>query len=284
MQRICSECIWKEKFKLRDIKLIAIDGLDGTGKTTFAKFLSNDLQSYYYTNKKYDTRYQHFPVYELQSGKKIKDFLFHEPEPYKRENILKMIDLQETNRMEWTDRLIWDNVLVQDDRPLLMIADRYMRSNDIYNETRLPDWKERCINAGEREYGDHAIPRPDLQIFCYCNRNLQRKRLEARKNLDQYEALDHLDELNDRYITYLKWYMTIDRFQRNTVFIPMHLFDREFLKESLDHKKWNTYYKEILKDYLSIFRKYILSQETKEEFVEEINELHEEEFDAYLDS
>ena len=78
--------------------------------------------------------------------------------------------------------------------------------------------------------------------------------------------------------------MTVDRCKRNTVFIPMHLFDREFLKESLDHKKWNTYYKEILKDYLSIFRKYILSQETKEEFVKEINELHEEEFDAYLDS
>ena len=79
------------------INIVAIEGLDGSGKSTFAENVVVILNK---IAKNVHIEYVHFPDYTLQSGKEILDFLQHGDINNSRARD-KIIRLFIKNRHEW---------------------------------------------------------------------------------------------------------------------------------------------------------------------------------------
>ena len=206
--------------------IIAVDGLDGTGKSTYAKMLKEILSDQYSG----DVFLQHFPVYENKTGKEIKEFLLHHADADDEEKRLQMIDLQIKNRKEWWEEFI-PTLKDMTYRPIL-VADRYMASNDIYNAILCNKWEDEVAKIHMIEY-NNPQPSPDLQIFVFCDPRLQKRRLKGKKR-DKYEAWSYQKRLNHKLPKYIKLYT--QKYQ-NTVCIPTHCLDVSYV--SGEHKLMN---------------------------------------------
>lgn len=241
---------------MRPLHIIAVDGLDCSGKSHFTRQLSYYLNTTMGAN--YDVRLQHFPDYDSFTGKQIKQLLYTKESAYDEEAKWRMSILQEKNRKEWYENLVCsENENTKDNRSIIIVADRYRCANDIYNRMIQNTWEKDCEEAMEREYGINKIPCADIQLFAICEPSLRKKRLLAKECKDEYEADRFQYQLEYSYKKYLAWYL--NKFPQESIILPTHLFDQTWIGfyPNKDHSpseyirfNFMDYYFELIKNYI----------------------------------
>ena len=197
--------------------IIAIDGLDCSGKSTYSKELT-DYMSYVFPELKIVR--QHFPVYENRTGQRILDFLHGGADlsdPNKRN---RMIQMQIKNRVEW-----WLDITKEINMPDIIICDRYMESNCIYN-AGVYSPRIQCQYIRELE-NKTPVPRPDIQVFTFCDPRLQWKRIMNKRNKDNYETQDATTQLIKSYPHFIENYKkdVNDKY----IMVATHLMDNTYM-------------------------------------------------------
>jgi dTMP kinase len=163
---------------------IALEGLDGSGKTTQAKMLATKLEeqgiSVYKTSEPTNSRI----------GSIIKDIFKHKMEADHRTIAALFV----------ADRL--DHLLNKEDGILhkleegnTVICDRYYFSSYAYQGTHLPiDW---VIQANSLSAD---ILRPDLNIFIDVDPEVSMKRVKhSRPSTELYETVDNLQQVREKF-------------------------------------------------------------------------------------
>lgn len=179
--------------------LITIDGLDGSGKETLSRRLVDTLK--YKTNK--EIYYLSFPDYSNSSGLLIygllhgnrfstigageAKFLYAVPGNRRR---YFMSELFAINRHE-----LFLNQPMKPDG--IYIADRYAKSNLLYQGKDDPNPEVFAKYLTELEYVDYNNPQADLSFFLHVPYEVLRERLDKRDELDLYEQDDSLKNTYD---------------------------------------------------------------------------------------
>ena len=138
-------------------KLIALEGIDGSGKRTQLDLLANALET-----RGFPTRRVSFPQYETLYGKLIGSYLNGEFGPLTAVDPHLSALLYAGNRLEAKPEL--EAALAEEK---IVLADRYIGSNLAHQTARVPaeqrdeflDWVKRL------EYGLYALPAEDLVIY-----------------------------------------------------------------------------------------------------------------------
>ena len=179
----------KNRLKLeffRKGKLIVIEGIDGAGKTTFAKALYESLK-----RKRIDCILSCEPT-SGPFGKKIKEFL-------KKRNI----DPQKLRNAFLKDRL-WhvENLLFPAlEKGKWIILDRYYLSTLAYQSSQGLPFKELLIE------NETIAPIPDLVIYLDLPLEIAFERIDTRKErISIFEKENFLIKVVEVYKKYLKWF------------------------------------------------------------------------------
>ena len=141
-------------------KIIVIEGLDGSGKYTQSKILSDKLKSLGKNVKMIS-----MPNYESESSGPVKMYLNSEISSNPKE-----INPYATSSFFAVDRFInyfCDWKMFYDDEDSVVICDRYTTSNMIYQLAKVnrDNWDSFLNWIDDYEYKCLKIPRPDLVIY-----------------------------------------------------------------------------------------------------------------------
>jgi thymidylate kinase len=225
--------------------VIALDGLDGIGKSTFMEMLHSRFKMY--LDEETVLIKQHFPVYENITGRTIKTFLQDDADLNNPIKVNQMIELQIKNRSEWwcdlQKKIGIEYNNTGDMVNVLILADRYMESNIIYNAfgTNSNMMQQRASHIRDFEFR-HPQPAPTIQLFGYCDPKLQMERILSRKEPDRYENKESVKVLNDNFCSYIQWYRNHTPDRTRYYCIPMHWYDdkyimSEYSEEDIHHAK-----------------------------------------------
>jgi dTMP kinase len=170
--------------------LIAIEGMDGSGKRTQAQLLVEDLRK----DDKYDAVYFDFPHYEDTTGKAILGHLKHKWQVEFTEEPERANTLHPHAEVEFLDELVFQCLMTvnryeeaSEIQKLLrkgpVILDRYWPSGWVYGRANgLPDGFLRSIHS--------HLPQPNLYLFLdipveesFKRRPDRRDRYEKQKDL-----------------------------------------------------------------------------------------------------
>ncbi|HEY8930620.1 MAG TPA: dTMP kinase [Mucilaginibacter sp.] len=170
---------------MRKNLFIALEGIDGSGKSTQVKLLKEQLEAA--GHKIYTTcEPTHSPI-----GKMIRDILTHKVEA----------DERIAGALFVADRL--DHILNKTDGILkkledgyTVITDRYYFSSYAYQSQFMDlEW---VINANSLAAG---ILRPDVNIYIDITPEISLERIsKGRETVELYETLDNLKNVRDRYL------------------------------------------------------------------------------------
>lgn len=163
--------------------LIAIEGIDGAGKSTLAKnlkaFLENCNRKCHITSEPWTSESGVTIQRELSNGKIPRANLFLSDRYNHQIHIDKMF-------------------LTHD----VVITDRYMYSNMVYqndSEYSMMDIKQQNIDAGIRE--------ADILILLDCDVNTAKKRINTRNSVKTcFETEDKLNNARQDFITLMSWH------------------------------------------------------------------------------
>ena len=234
------------------INIVAIEGLDGSGKSTFAENVVVILNK---IAKNVHIEYVHFPDYTLQSGKEILDFLQHGDINNSRARD-KIIRLFIKNRHEWYvnnyERLSqFDNVVI--------IADRYRHSNDYLNCSKFRDIPNAMAKYTDIELNGYRVPREILNFLLDTPLDLILQRLANKaveQGIDQYES-----EANIRRIYSKKDIVTRHCMDKNFHILPGQLLDQKYM-ESIGNEHYAT--DPLMSDYTQLYFTYKMAKEINE--------------------
>ena len=141
-------------------KLIVIEGLDGSGKSTQAPLLAEELR-----NQGREVMLVSYPDYESDSSALVKMYLAGEfgskPDdvnPYAASSFYA-VDRYASYVKNWRE--------FYQKRDSIVIATRYTTSNEIHQLAKLDrgDWTDYLDWVEEFEYGKLGIPHPDLVLY-----------------------------------------------------------------------------------------------------------------------
>jgi len=170
------------------MKILVIEGLDGSGKSTQLKLIKDFL-----TNKGKNFKYIHFPTMESPYfGKQIARFLRGEF------GKLEDVDPYIVAMMYAGDRFIAKDMINSwlDDKNIVII-DRYVYSNIAYQCAKLNSQDEQNKLKKwivDLEYNKYKITKPDISIFLDVPEKFTKQKLsEKRKGDDR----DYLKDKND---------------------------------------------------------------------------------------
>ncbi len=138
--------------------LIVLEGLDGAGKSTQVKMISEYLQS---MGK--SVHYLHFPRFEAPVvGEMIARFLRGDFGPIESVHPMLVALLFAEDRRDAAQQM--RQAL---SRGEVVLLDRYVYSNIAFQCAKLPELEAASLRDWifNTEYGDFAIPRPDLNLF-----------------------------------------------------------------------------------------------------------------------
>ena len=160
-------------------KLIVIEGLDGSGKSTQLELLKNRLKE---MGEPFTA--VSFPDYESNSSALVKMYLSGEfgnkPDdvnPYAA-SLFYCVDRYASYKTKWGADYNADKTV---------ISGRYTTSNAIHQTSKLPenDWKPFLDWLYDIEYKKVGIPKPDLVIFLDMPVEVSQKLLTVRYNGDE---------------------------------------------------------------------------------------------------
>lgn len=157
-------------------RLIVIEGLDGSGKSTQLELLPKSLK-----NMGIDCKTVSFPAYESNSSALVKMYLGGEfgekPDDVNgyAASTFFAVDRYASYKTNWGE--YYDNGGT-------VIAGRYTTSNAVHQTSKLPetDWAEFLEWLYEFEYSKMGIPKPDLVIFLDMPTDVSQKLLSKRYN------------------------------------------------------------------------------------------------------
>ena len=138
-------------------KLIAIEGIDGSGKNTQVRLLQHEL-----TSRGYSVYSTSFPQYESWFGKMVGKFLNGELGPLDKVDPHFSALLYAGDRFEAKSRIV--EAL---NRGSIVLADRYVASNLAHQTARVAAEKraEFLSWIEQLEYGIYDLPREDLVLY-----------------------------------------------------------------------------------------------------------------------
>ncbi len=177
-------------------KLIAIDGVDASGKQTHTEMLYEKL-----LNAGYKAKRISFPAYESDSSALVKMYLsgaFGEnPDDV---NAYAASSFFAADRFA-SFRTEWINDYKNPDT--IIIADRYVSSNMIHQASKInnPDEKEKFLKwLYELEFGIYQIPKPDITFFLDMPVEFAKKLMSERENKFDSSAVKDIHERNSDYL------------------------------------------------------------------------------------
>lgn len=140
--------------------LIAIDGVDASGKETHTKMICEKL-----SNDGYNVKSLSFPDYDSPSSELVKMYLSgkfgenpNDVNAYAASTFFAA-DRFASYRTKWINDYNEDTII---------IADRYVSSNIIHQASKIEDVNEKdefIKWVNDLEYNKYAIPTPDITIF-----------------------------------------------------------------------------------------------------------------------
>lgn len=194
--------------------LIVIEGLDGAGKSTQIRFLSE-----YYTDRGITNRYLHFPRTDSPFfGEMIARFLRGELGNVNQVDPYVIALLYAGDRMDASSTI--KNWLLQGETVLL---DRYVYSNiafqcakltDIATQGRLRNW---IFNL---EYEYFRIPKPDLNLFLDVPFAFTTERLTENRAGDDRSYLNGKSDIHEQDLTFQE--------KVRQVYLQQELLDHKF--------------------------------------------------------
>ena len=178
-------------------KLIAIDGVDASGKQTHTELLAEHLKS---LGKKV-VRLS-FPMYNSESSALVKLYLngdlgknAEDVDAYAASTFFAA-DRFVTYRMDWGK--------YYEDSETVIIADRYVSSNMIHQASKITDFAEKDKFLDwlyDFEFNLYKIPKPDMTIFLDMPPKYSRILIEGRNN--KFSGNEKLD-IHERDFSYLE--------------------------------------------------------------------------------
>lgn len=177
--------------KTNNGRLIVIDGLDGSGKTTQFERIIAQL------GEKYKVKGISFPDYDMPSATLVKMYLAGEfSENAADVNAYAASTFYAADRYA-SYKLHWEKNYSEGD---IIIAGRYVCSNAIHQMSKLDEgeWDGFLDWLEDYEYDKLGLPRPDRTIILDITAELSQKRLSARYNGD--ESKKDIHEGNFEYM------------------------------------------------------------------------------------
>ena len=176
--------------------LIAIDGVDASGKQTHTTMLFDKL-----SNDGYNVRKISFPAYESPSSELVKMYLSGDfgdkPEDvnaYAASSFFAA-DRFASFRTDWRE--------FYDKADSVIIADRYTSSNMIHQASKIDDLDEKDKFLDwlfELEYKVYGIPKPDLTFFLDMPVEFAKKLMQDRENKFDNSDVKDIHERNREYL------------------------------------------------------------------------------------
>lgn len=171
-------------------KLIVIEGLDGSGKTTQIEALKNRMSNV-------DIHQIKLPDYDSPSSTLVKMYLSGEfgKEPQDvnayAASAFYAVDRFANYKIKW--KKYYEN-------GGLIISDRYTTSNAYHQATKIPreDWDKYFIWLEDFEYNLMGIPKPDAVIYLDMPIEISQKMMSSRYNGD--ESKKDIHESNIKYL------------------------------------------------------------------------------------
>ena len=201
------------------VKIIAIDGLDGSGKSTFCrKYVSylKDLNLHTRKNEKVYIESFHLPDYETPTGLKIKENLKNGNIDYRENALMNMLNMKEFFAKH---KERWDS-----NKNTIVVLDRYILSTLLYS---LPfiDEKDLFYMEFKNKQLEYTLPNPDLQVYFYCDKSIQEERLQRRENLEVFEKNIILNKIHghSRYINKM-----FSNRHTEVITLPSHFLDNKY--------------------------------------------------------
>lgn len=172
-------------------KLIVIDGLDGSGKTTQFDIISKLLE------EKHDVKSISFPEYDKPSSALVKMYLNGEIAKNAAEvNAYAASSFYAVDRYA-SYKIYWEENYKNGD---VILASRYVSSNAIHQMGKLPEneWDDYLKWLEDYEYGKLGLPRPDCVIFLDMPVEISQRLMTSRYNGD--ESKKDIHEANVEYL------------------------------------------------------------------------------------
>ena len=178
-------------------KLIAIDGVDASGKQTHTELLAK-----YFEDMGKKVLRLSFPMYNSESSALVKLYLSgslgknaEDVDAYAASTFFAA-DRFVTYRMDWQKDY--------KDRETLIIADRYVSSNMIHQASKITDLKEKDKFLDwlyDFEFSLYKIPKPDMTIFLDMPPKYGKMLICGRNN--KFSGKEQLD-IHERDFSYLE--------------------------------------------------------------------------------
>jgi dTMP kinase len=159
--------------------LIAIEGIDGSGKTTIARFLEEELKKRGYNVVRFKE-----PT-DSEYGRKIKQILKERIVSPKEELELFLKDREVDVR---------DNILPALKEGKIVIMDRYYYSTIAYQGAL-------GLDVEEIKKLNEKFPKPDLVIILDVSPETALKRIKAKRKPDRFEDLNYLRRVRDIFLS-----------------------------------------------------------------------------------
>lgn len=173
-------------------KLIVLEGLDGSGKSTQLSILEKTL-----ANMGYEFKTVSFPEYDLPSCEPVKMYLAGEFGTKPNDvnayaaSLFYAVDRFASFKKGWCD--FYNN-------GGLILAGRYTTSNAIHQTSKLDtsNWSEYLNWLEDLEYVKMGIPKPDKVIYLNVPIEISQKLLSSR-----YDGDDSKKDIHERDVSYL---------------------------------------------------------------------------------
>lgn len=182
-------------------KLIAIEGLDGSGKHTQSLLLSDRLTLLGYQNK-----FISFPDYNSPSSSLVKMYLNSELGSDPRDvNAYASASFFAVDRYASYMRT-WKKYYSSGS---IIISDRYTTSNLVYQTAKLsPDKREGFINwIYDYEYNKLGLPKPSIVIYLNVALNLSQSLIDNR-----YKGTNNKKDMHESNVMFLKECESISKY------------------------------------------------------------------------
>ena len=177
-------------------KLIAIDGVDASGKQTHTELLRDHLK-----NAGYKVRSLSFPMYDKPTSALVKMYLSGElgktaddVDAYCASSLFAA-DRFASYRSDWQKDF--------EDPDTIIVADRYVSSNMIHQAGKIANTKEKEKFLDwlyDFEFNIYKLPKPDLTIFLDMPPSYGRKLMEGRDNKFSGDAKLDIHESDFSYL------------------------------------------------------------------------------------
>lgn len=173
-------------------KLIVLDGLDGSGKTTQFEIIAEKL------GKAHSIKAISFPDYENPSSALVKMYLGGEisgsaegVNAYAASSFYA-VDRYASYKMFWEESYR---------RGEIILASRYVSSNAIHQMVKLPkgEWDGYLNWLNDYEYGKLGLPEPDMVIFLDMPVEISQKLMSER-----YDGDESRKDIHEANVAYLK--------------------------------------------------------------------------------